>query len=615
MRGRVWLITLVSLMLALVLGFDLVPFLRGGYGWQWPYAPESLTRVLPFVFAALVYLTGAWLLSGRSRGVVVWSFVGAVALPLAALLVRSDDMLFALFARTVSGQTTGQHLAGATIDWSNWLNWPQTVAPFAGRSGHIVLSGPGLPLWYATLNATLDSVPALADPLQRALVPWACRNYDLLAYTPGQWASAWFGMLMPVWAALAVGPLFAVCKRLAGEPAARLAASWWPLVPALVLFAPTWNTVYPLLALIAFGWLLRGLESARSGGWLIAAGLLSGLLTFANFSLLPLLGFFGCYTLLNDLWVERRRWQRPVLAGVWFGAGLIVPWLIYGLASGLTPFDLLSFAMSNHLILDRPYLPWLWLHSWEWALLTGIPLIALWLLATIRPDKREPLAPALALTLLILILSGTARGETGRVWLFFAPFALISAATWLTRLADNTRRAWLVVSAGQLALLLALLTTWDVINAPDMLPPPTPPGSVIAGRPAGATIANTFRLAGWDAQVQQNSITLALNWEPLKAVTTPYWFAALLVAPDGSTPQEPVVWQALDTRYPTTCWQPGQIVGDTIDLPLPGNAQSGDWWISLSLFGDRDDPENRLMVALPDGATDNQLGLGPVTVR
>jgi hypothetical protein len=105
-----------------------------------------------------------------------------------------------------------------------------------------------------------------------------------------------------------------------------------------------------------------------------------------------------------------------------------------------------------------------------------------------------------------------------------------------------------------------------------------------------------------------------LNWQPLGQITTPYWFAALLVAPDGSVPQDTVVWQALDTAYPTTCWKPGEVVGDVIHLPLPNNAQAGEWWISLSVFGDKTHPEARLPVTLPDGTGGDQIGLGPVRI-
>jgi hypothetical protein len=95
----------------------------------------------------------------------------------------------------------------------------------------------------------------------------------------------------------------------------------------------------------------------------------------------------------------------------------------------------------------------------------------------------------------------------------------------------------------------------------------------------------------------------------------PYWFAVLPVAPDGSTPIEAFVWQPNATRYPTTCWQPDQIVGDSIKLSLPENAPAGDWWLSLVAFPDDADPMNRLTITLPNGTQDTQIGLGPVKVE
>jgi hypothetical protein len=620
------LIVGLSLLLALVLLVDLVPFLRGGFGWQWPYDPVALARVLPLIMATGIYVVGAWWLLRRTRGdrlLILWSFIGVVALSIAGLWLRSDDALYELFVRTASGVTTGQHFAGVEIDWSNpqWVNWPVTVQPFVGRSGHIVLSGPALPLFYGALNNALEQAPAISAPLQRALLYYQCRNYDLLAYSPAEWASAWFGMLMPVWAALAVIPLYAVTRRLTGTEGARLAVGWWPLIPALILFTPTWNTVYPLFALIAFWMLLRGLQGAAV--WLIASGLVCGLLTFANFSLVPLLGLFGFYALLNAF-SRRQRWYQPIIVGLWFAVGLIAPWLIYWLASGLTPLDLLNHAMANHLILERPYLPWLWLHSWEWALLTGIPVLVLWLLFAARRRLQSPvdvLAWALLLTMLTLVFSGTARGETGRVWLFFVPFVLICAAGQVTQGwrgiwgEINDAGNWLAVSIGQAALLIVVCAVWLLINAPNMTPPPSAPGPVLAERLSGATFENKFQLAEWDAQRVGDHIELRLNWQPVQQMTTAYWFAALLVAPDGSLPQDSVVWQALDTAYPTTCWKAGEMVGDTIHLPLPDDVQSGEWWISLSVFGDKEQPEQRLSVVLHDGTTDHQIGLGPVPIQ
>jgi Dolichyl-phosphate-mannose-protein mannosyltransferase len=611
-RRAILVIVGLSLLLALALLFDWIPFLRGGFGWQWQYQPAPFVRALPLIVIAVIYLGGAWVLLRRenNRLLILWALVGAIAIPLAVIAVRADDVLYTLFTRTASGIATGPHQAGATIDWSNWLDWPDVMHSFEGISVHVALAPPGLPLVYHVLNGIFDVFPVVADSLHRALLPYQCANYSLLAYTSAEWASAWFGVLMPVWGALAVWPLFFVARRLSDSQSARFAVTWWSLVPALVMFVPTWNTFYPLIGLVAFWCLLRGLE--KGAFWLILSGLLAGLLTFANFSLVPLLGLFAFYAIL-DWWQSRAQHavplQRLIVIGVWFALGLILPWLGYGLASGFTPLDLLQLAMSEHLSLDRPYLPWLWLHFWEWALFTGLPLIVLWLLNAIK-GKRDFLGLSLLLTMIILILSGTARGETGRVWLFFSPFVLIVAAFTL----QNRRSSWLAISGAQAVLMIVLAIVLPVIDAPDMTPPPNSPTFVSASRPATANFDENFRLENWDAESDGDAIILRLNWQPLRQMTTPYWFSALLVSPAGAPAGEALVWQPLETRYPTTCWQANAIVSDSVRLPLPADAPTGDWWISLSAFGDVDHPEQRVPVTFSDGSTDTQIGLGPVNV-
>ena len=49
-----WLLFLLALSLGIVIAllFDIVPFLRGGFGWRWPYTTpsrETVQRLMPGV--------------------------------------------------------------------------------------------------------------------------------------------------------------------------------------------------------------------------------------------------------------------------------------------------------------------------------------------------------------------------------------------------------------------------------------------------------------------------------------------------------------------------------------------------------------------------------------
>lgn len=608
-----------SLLLAVILLFDIAPFLRGGeiLHWQWPYNPGSVEQLLGFAVQVAAYVVAAiWLIHHKHvKLTLALSLLMTVSLSLMIVGLRHDDVLGELLARTLSTITTGQHSAAAEIDWSNdpLRQWTTIMEGLRGRNVHVALSPPGLPLLQVGINRLLDAIPAMSNPLHLKVLSYQCHNFTLLNYTPGEWASAWVVAWMPLWAGLAIFPLYAIARRLIPERALWVVA-WWALIPALLMYAPTWNTFYPLVALVAFWLLLKGLDGR--GGWLIVSGVVTGLLTFANLSTVPLAGLFGFYVLLNHYFNQRetQHWSRPIIVGLWFGVGIIIVWGLFWIASGLTPLDIIATAFDAHLALDRPYLPWLVMHFWEWALLAGIPLIALWLMGAFRRQHILPIA--LLLTIAILLLSNTARGETGRVWLFFAPFMLLAAAqsnyeTLKSRSSISVTLS--LITIAQAALLVAVAGTWDVIAAADMDAPPSTPPALALSRPADARFDDRFRLVAWDAVIEDDSITLNLNWQADSPITTPYWFAVLLVTPDGTPAGESIVWQPFDTHFPTTCWPIGEIVGDSITLPLPDDAPSGDYWVSLVAFANVDNPSDTLPVFTSVGE-DTQLGLGPIEV-
>ena len=321
-RARTLLIavTLIGLLLAGLVATDALPFLRGGAGWQWPYAPAPLSRALPLAVVLAVYLAVAWLLLTQTRRtwpVLLWSMIGVVAVTLGVLALRENDLLEALFNRTVSSITVGTHYAAATIDWNGdgRTNWPAVMKHFDQLSGHVSVSPPGLPMFYALLNNLLGALPSgVLASMRAAVQQYQCANYTLLGYNPGQWASSWFGILAPLWASLAVLPFYGVARRVAGREWARRGVIWWALVPSLVTFTPTWSTIYPGFSLLAF-WLFDiGLERRRGAPWIVAAGFIMGVMTFANFTFLPFVAFFGFYTLARYVAAERNRlpWTRPV---------------------------------------------------------------------------------------------------------------------------------------------------------------------------------------------------------------------------------------------------------------------------------------------------------------
>jgi hypothetical protein len=656
-RNQNWLfVTLiaVSLFVCLSLALDLIPQLRGGFGWRWPYGvPDDAWRILPAVIVVFGYVLGARRLQSGSIGVLLaWSIGGAVVIALACLFILGDP-LYLLFTRTVSGLATGAHEAGAEITdlAATWRAWPTLMPTYlqpgvhAMESIHIALDPPGLPTLYYFTRQAFTAIPALADPLARALRLYQCQNFAIMAYDNPTLASAWLGILSPLWGALAALPLYAVTRRLYSASTARVAIIGWPLIPALALFTPTANTVYPLLVIGAFAALVQGLDSPnrmRAAIWLGFGGLLTGLATFANFSTVPILAFFGLFALIRA-YTRHDRWRKPVQAGIAFGIGLGIVWGLYWIVSGHTPLDVLAPALNQHLELDRPYLPWLGLHLWDVALFVGLPISGLALIGIARAFRYirqwpiDPFPLALALSLIVIDLSGTARGETSRVWLFFMPLLLIVAADVLRGfssppipLAADTEKGrqsslaplatkWRGAGGEVLfwltqAIVLLTLATFVHVMGTELTPPPDESVGNAPPQAASATFGNALALVNERGAVSSDgrSITLALTWQARQSVDVPYFFSALLVRPDGQPVSQAVNWQPHDTRYPVTCWRPGALVVDTVTLPFGGVPRPGDWWVSLSAFDIH--TGTRLPVFGVKGTPDTQIGIGPVVV-
>jgi hypothetical protein len=227
---------------------------------------------------------------------------------------------------------------------------------------------------------------------------------------------------------------------------------------------------------------------------------------------------------------------------------------------------------------------------------------------------------ALALTLIILVLSGTARGETGRVWLFFAPCWLLLAADWWMRQKTSTQvegtegvRSFVTLAPMQALCLLCMaavlrveFTTFTVSPDPPVADPPT--YAVNAQFRSGS---DQFTFVGLGVDKRADQIILQLHWRADTFVRQPYVLALITQAPDGQ-PRPNLNWSPYGWQYPTTCWTPGKEFVDSVIIPTaraPGEPPAnGDWVFSLSAF----DANTHIPLPVNGQNGQTQVGIGPV---
>jgi len=599
-----------------LLVIDLFPGLRGGSGWRWPYAlPENALRLLPLMASLLIYLTVTWYLRRKPPQTwlsLLWVIFSSVVITLSVINVRGD-VGFLLFTRTVSPVQTGASALavryfpedGVEATLENWLD----VMADARDANliHFTTSPPGQPLLHHWTSHIFDN--PVGHEISMLLRPYQCSNVDVMRYTSGEIAGTLIGLLMPVWAALGAIPLYGAATALLDDRRKALQITqWWPLIPTIALFSPTWNTVYPTLCVTVFALLLIGLKQRGFSSilFVMLAGTVMSFTTFLNFAVLPLLLLFGLFV-LGCRWMQSHNVSQTlrssVFTGFWFGLGLLSIWIVFCVVSGLKPFDLLRVTFTEHNdLVQRDYLPWLLLHPYDTLLFIGWPVAAMfiWMSYKLFRDKAwsspQPitiLTMATLTTFVVLNVSGIVQGENGRILSFYAPFLLLVGGGLL----DQSKTHWDVpLLAAQASMVLVMAAALPVIPL-DLNPQPDAPRTDMQLLNSIELIPNhaTFSSADYDgtfileshrfvADVGQQVITLETVWRGGEQVERPYQFEVIARAEnavDGEIVTEPHRWYAQSGHYLPTCWRDDDIIHDITMISLPVISAPVIWTLEL----------------------------------
>jgi hypothetical protein len=619
-----WVLT-VAFCVSLV--FDLVPLLRGDmpwydatYDWAWNYGPPRWSSLIPCILGLAIYVLGATQLLTAEHDsrypvrLILWAFMGAALIPL-VLMTLEGQPLFLLFTRTAS-RLTGGYLDASTLitDLNTTLRrWPQFMAEYRDKVpvGGLALSPPGLEVMYYAANRFFSASPALAHTFGSLVRPLECQNGEMMAWTDPEMASAWFQMFMPLWAALAIAPLYRLGTMIFNREVARWAIALWPLIPTVTLFSPRFNTLYPLMAVMMLVLLWRGMD--RRSLWLILlAGFVVSVGTFFNLTLVPL-GLLGGLMIVGHWILVRSPIRRLALNLIAFGVGSASTWAIYGLLSGISPFEIVRLGMEFNAQIQRPYLPWLIMHPYDMFLFVGLPLaiFCVWRILRARnlANRADVFALASGLALMILVLSGTARGETGRVWSFFAPLWVLLASDMLQRIQQfRGRTAMLWIQAITMLCMAAVL---HVSFTGLSIPPTAENAEHAATHAVDAQFvrgSDALTLVGFDADQSAEGITLHLHWRADNYIGSPYYLSLVPVLPDGSYRQG-MTWNPQNWNYPPACWLPGQEFVDDVPIALGEKAPAGDWWFSIAV----NDFRTKAPMYVPKQNA-LQVGIGPVQV-
>jgi hypothetical protein len=346
-----------------------------------------------------------------------------------------------------------------------------------GEVLHVGTHPPGLFLLHRGLIELCNSYPALTEFLLATQPDSAVAAGDLIAgqmrgsatpFTEVDRAALWLGALLTQWiGVLSIGPLYLLMRRTHAPRASFFAAALWPLVPALAIFLPKSDALYPFIGLM---FLYCWLEGCRRRSLVLCglAGLVFWCGMVLSLAVLPV----GVLALLLCLWETRAAWVAGD-RGSW-------RWLGISVAAGAVLFlgAILAFRLLadvNLLIVWRwnvinhaafydqfPRTGWKWLlvNPLELAVAVGLPLFVLAVggfvggVREARSARRmwsDPFAGVCvcsAMTIGLLWLSGKNSGEAARLWLFLMPWLIWLAVDLFARCDDGARPkiAWTLLA-------------------------------------------------------------------------------------------------------------------------------------------------------------------------
>jgi hypothetical protein len=529
----------------------------------------------------------------RAWWTVGFAVLAGIAIQVAVQFLTNPDPLIELMLRTTSPYLGGYHDAAIHISSLDAFlrNFPDLAR---GYHVHPQRHPPGQILYFVLWWRALEHLPGLSTWLAGTFHFYRCEYWPLLFASDAQFASALGGLLALVCNAVAVVPLYLAARRFLGWHAALGAALISPLIPGYALWAGIWDQAFILVTALLLWLLTLALHDRRHRVWWAAGGLLSAA-SFFSYAMLILVGFGACYTLVC-LWNDRDYWwpRKGLVAlnGLRFLVGLASVWFGYWLFFGVSFVEAYRANTENHFAMSSHYLLRLFYNPYDFLFFLGyvvglLGVAAVWKAARAAITRRplslaDGLVMAFALVFVTLTVSGISRAEVGRVWLFLMPLAVVAAFAVPDGPAHSPAR-WLITAA-LLAAQTVVMQSTIVTTGRNLMHAYEMPGWAI---PVGTRVGGAMELEGYELWTTEfkpgDTIHLTLHWKARE--TPPGFYVSFVHVYDGALGLAAQYdGPPRNNQYPTTCWRPGEVVSDNIDLPIAAEAAPGTYSVIVGMY-------------------------------
>lgn len=304
-----------------------------------------------------------------------------------------------------------------------------------------------------------------------------CWLIDKIPHFSGETVATVIGLLLPLTGCFTIFPLYYLGKEVYGRKVGLYASIMYAVIPSMVLFTPEFDQMYTLFAVSVLYFFYIGLQRQRMA-YAFVSGLVCSVGLFMSFCHLVLLFMIGLLAFLlyinnKKIMIEThppfklaikfvKRSEKDlsfmfVIKSLFsFIAGLST--LFYGvlLLFNLNILEVYQQAMVFHKIFvsGMTYSKWVFYNLYDFFIFVGIPLSILFcgkLITELRNVLKSKSIKSLdfqfitfLLTLTVLDVLGTNRGEVARIWMFLMPFVALSGASVLSEIHGNLRYGFLL---------------------------------------------------------------------------------------------------------------------------------------------------------------------------
>ncbi len=433
--------------LCLIIAFDLIPALRGPKGtyewvWQHVWPPDIVPwkLILPLGILGLIGLW-AWFTRNTAR-LDYRHLLILVGLALAFRIAVQETGVEgnSIVARVMNPAYLGYFPPATQIDdMASFLHQYadiQSTLPYK----RLVTHPPGNTVLYWTIVEAVRAAPWLSHSLEPWLAPRIARwPPDLRSYSvPDVVAGILGALLVPGLSVLSIWPLYRAGLLLFDETTARLAALLFIFIPALTLFTPVIDDFYTFVAALALWTAASGLVHGR--GWrLLLAGGLTGATLFQTLSTVPLVVAIGLAIVIYSFGQRAQAGWRWIVNPFLYALGVPILWLSIWIVFTLNPIRVILNCLNNYEAHVRSYWLSLIYGPWDILLFAGVPLAvhalgAIGSLVLNRPNPFKAISISdsillgFVLSMGLLFLMGSVRGEVARTLLFVYPTLALFAA-------------------------------------------------------------------------------------------------------------------------------------------------------------------------------------------